>query len=140
MTVGRRWYLVAYDLDRLDWRSFRLDRLSDAQGTRARFRPRDVPGGDPAAFVRSGLSRVDADVSLVVTVAAAAAVVEERVGRWGTVTPLGADRCRLEMHGRDVRWLLFGLGAMDAPFTLESAPPGLSETMADWSRRFAAAG
>ena len=137
VTVGRRWYLVAYDLDRLDWRSFRLDRLTDPQGTRTRFRPREVPGGDAAAFVRSGLTRADADVTLVVTVAASAEIVEGRIGRWGTVTPIDPGRCRLEMQGRDVHWLLFGLGAVGAPFTLESAPPGLTDAMADWGSRFA---
>lgn len=40
VTVGTRWYLVAYDLDRLDWRSFRIDRMADPAGTRSTFRPR----------------------------------------------------------------------------------------------------
>lgn len=139
VTVGRRWYLVAYDLDRLDWRSFRLDRLSDPAGTRVRFRPRAVPGGDPAAFVRSGLSRVDAEVTLVVGVAASAAVVGQRVGPWGTVTPVDDDRCRLEIQGRDIQWLLFGLGVVGAPFSVESGPPGVAEALADWGGRFLAA-
>ncbi len=43
------------------------------------------------------------------------------------------------MQGRDVRWLLFGLDALDAPFTHESAPPGLVDAMADLAGRFAAA-
>ena len=41
--LGRRWYLVAYDLYRHDWRSFRLDRLDAPRRTGARFRPRDLP-------------------------------------------------------------------------------------------------
>jgi len=139
VTVGRRWYLVAYDLDRLAWRSFRLDRLTDPEGTRARFRPREVPGGDPAAFVRAGLTRVDADVTLVAVVSAPADVVAERVGRWGTITPLGAGRCRVELSGLDLRWLVFGLGVVDAPFTLESAPPGLADALSDWADRFSTA-
>ena len=40
VSLGRRWYLVAYDLDRGDWRTFRLDRLSTPPGTGARFAPR----------------------------------------------------------------------------------------------------
>src|SRR5438270_224031 len=51
--LGRRWYLVAYDLHRHDWRSFRLDRLDAPQRTGARFRPRELPADDAAAFVRS---------------------------------------------------------------------------------------
>ncbi|MGH8964439.1 MAG: helix-turn-helix transcriptional regulator, partial [Actinomycetes bacterium] len=57
VSLGRRWYLVAYDLLRHDWRSFRLDRVVDggARRTGARFRPRELPAEDAAAFVRSGI-------------------------------------------------------------------------------------
>ena len=41
--LGRRWYLVAYDLYRHDWRSFRLDRLDAPRRTGARFRPATCP-------------------------------------------------------------------------------------------------
>ena len=43
MPIGRRWYLVAYDLTRNDWRSFRLDRVDEVAATGARFRPRTEP-------------------------------------------------------------------------------------------------
>src|SRR5436309_3491303 len=49
---GYRWYLVAYDLDRDDWRTFRLDRIRGRVRTGERGRRRIVPGGDPAAYVR----------------------------------------------------------------------------------------
>src|SRR5438128_2030963 len=52
--LGRRWYLVAYDLHRHDWRSFRLDRLAAPRRTGARFRPRELPAEDAAAYVRAG--------------------------------------------------------------------------------------
>lgn len=55
VTLGRHWYLVGFDLDRDDWRTFRLDRLSDATSTRQIVQPREVPGGDAAAFVEAGL-------------------------------------------------------------------------------------
>jgi predicted DNA-binding transcriptional regulator YafY len=50
--LGRRWYLAGYDLDRHGWRSYRLDRLTEPRGTGARFRPRELPAADAAAFVR----------------------------------------------------------------------------------------
>ena len=50
--MGRRWYLVAYDLTRHDWRCFRLDRLANPLPTGARFAPRDLPAQDAAEFVR----------------------------------------------------------------------------------------
>lgn len=45
--IGRRWYLVAYDLDRNDWRTFRLDRMSSPSPTAQPFRPRSLPGVTP---------------------------------------------------------------------------------------------
>lgn len=139
VTVGRRWYLVAYDLERQDWRSFRLDRLSEPAGTRARFRPRELPGGDAAAYVRAGLSRNETEVAVVARVAAPADVVATRIGRWGTVTAVDADHCRLEMQGNDPRWVVFGLGMVEADFTLESASGPVREAVARWAGRFGAA-
>ncbi|CAM5685369.1 Bifunctional ligase/repressor BirA [Streptomyces glaucescens] len=46
VSTGRRWYLVAYDLDRADWRTFRVDRISDPFATGARFAPRELPDGE----------------------------------------------------------------------------------------------
>src|SRR6476646_257151 len=119
VTVGRRWYLVAYDLDRQDWRSFRLDRLRDPLGTRARFRPRDIPGGDAAAYVRKGLSRREIGTAVTALVDASAAEVEARIGRWATVTAVDAGTCRIQMEGRQAHWAVFGLGVLEAPFTIE---------------------
>jgi predicted DNA-binding transcriptional regulator YafY len=51
VTRGGRWYLVAWDLDRADWRTFRVDRMDPRTPTGPRFAPREVPGGDVAAFV-----------------------------------------------------------------------------------------
>src|SRR5436190_12444687 len=51
VTAGRRWYLLAFDLDRDDWRTFRLDRVTTLTATGARATRREVPGGDVAAFV-----------------------------------------------------------------------------------------
>lgn len=51
VTRGGRWYLVAWDLDREDWRTFRADRIDPRTPTGPRFTPREVPGGDVAAFV-----------------------------------------------------------------------------------------
>src|SRR4029453_1566483 len=58
VSLGRRWYLVAFDMPRQDWRSFRLDRLQSPRSTTIRFVPREVPGGDAVAFVRSGLENM----------------------------------------------------------------------------------
>ena len=54
VTSGQRWYLLAYDLDRDDWRSFRVDRMTDVSARTWRFRPRAAP--DPAAYVQEGVA------------------------------------------------------------------------------------
>lgn len=54
-STGRRWYLMAFDLDREDWRSFRLDRISDPRSTTLRFRPRAAP--EPSEFIRNAVGR-----------------------------------------------------------------------------------
>lgn len=46
--VSGRWYLVAYGLDRDDWRGFRIDRISPRTPTGPRFVPRELPGPDMA--------------------------------------------------------------------------------------------
>ncbi|WP_371778778.1 helix-turn-helix transcriptional regulator [Streptosporangium subroseum] len=50
----RRWYLLAYDLDRDDWRSFRVDRMTEVSVRTRRFRPRAAP--DAAAYVQEGVA------------------------------------------------------------------------------------
>ncbi|TDU77702.1 putative DNA-binding transcriptional regulator YafY [Streptomyces sp. KS 21] len=54
VSTGSRWYLVAYDLDREDWRTFRVDRVAEPFATGARFTPRELPM-EAAEFVRRGL-------------------------------------------------------------------------------------
>ncbi|CCH69620.1 Putative transcriptional regulator (fragment) [Phycicoccus elongatus Lp2] len=139
VTVGRRWYLAAYDLERQDWRSFRLDRLSAPMGTRARFRRRDIPGGDAASTVRQGLSQRDRGQQVVATVHAPAEDVERRIGRWAQVAAIDAQSCRVEMDAGQPQWPLFALGVVRAPFDIETAPAELHAMLDDWSERFAAA-
>jgi len=52
--LGRRWYLLAWDRDRDDWRTFRLDRMREAVATTWRFRPREHP--DPVAYVQRAVT------------------------------------------------------------------------------------
>ncbi|MGY4653604.1 helix-turn-helix transcriptional regulator [Mycobacterium sp. URHB0021] len=54
VTTGRRWYLLAYDRDRLDWRSLRLDRFGDVRALGSTFTPREAP--DAATYVRRSIS------------------------------------------------------------------------------------
>ena len=55
---GRRWYLVAFDPQRDDWRTFRVDRLKETRSTGHRFKLRDLPADDVAAWVASKIRAV----------------------------------------------------------------------------------
>ncbi|WP_155893048.1 helix-turn-helix transcriptional regulator [Intrasporangium chromatireducens] len=55
VATGRRWYLMAFDLDREDWRTFRLDRMAAVRSGGWRFRPREAP--DATAYVRRAISQ-----------------------------------------------------------------------------------
>ncbi|MGW0332008.1 helix-turn-helix transcriptional regulator [Streptomyces sp. NPDC003011] len=52
----RRWYLVAWDVDRDDWRTFRVDRITPRPPHGPRFAPRTPPADDLAAYVSTGVS------------------------------------------------------------------------------------
>jgi predicted DNA-binding transcriptional regulator YafY len=136
--LGRRWYLVAYDLDRQGWRTYRLDRLDGARGTGARFRGRDLPGGDAAAFVRAGIQSTRTGYDIEVIVEAPASAVRERIGRWAAVSELGTGRCRIRMTADQLEWPILGLGMAGADFRVLS-PPELADWVRDWGARFSRA-
>jgi predicted DNA-binding transcriptional regulator YafY len=122
VSLGRRWYLIAWDLDRGDWRSFRVDRLAGPQPTGARFRPRELPGGDPAAWLRDRLQDVRSRYDVSVVIATEADRVRTFVGTWARVEDLGAGGCRVRMATDDLNWPVLVLGALGADFTVESPP------------------
>ncbi len=133
--LGRRWYLVAYDLGRQDWRSFRLDRLQDPQPTGARFRPRELPADDAAAFVRRGFEQLPATRRVEVLVRAPAAVVERRLGAWSRVEAVDEGSCRMTMHADQFVWPALGLAQLDADFTVVG-PPEFAAYLAQLAGRF----
>jgi predicted DNA-binding transcriptional regulator YafY len=136
--LGRRWYLAGYDLDRNGWRSYRLDRLAGPRRTGARFRPRELPAADAAAFVRAGIQSTRAGYDIEVIVEAPAEVVRERIGRWASVSEIGATRCRVRMTADELEWPILGLGLVGADFRVVS-PPELIDRVRDWGARFSRA-
>ncbi|GAA1772597.1 YafY family protein [Luedemannella helvata] len=139
VTWSGRWYLVAWDLDRDDWRTFRVDRIAPRTPTGPRFTPRDLPGGDVAAFIAArfqGSARVlpcRGEVILdlpagVVSSYAGDALVEE----------LGPDRCRVIMSAWSWPGLAAALGRFDADIEVVG-PPELKTAFGHLARRFAAA-
>ncbi|WP_285685627.1 YafY family protein [Actinoplanes sp. NBRC 103695] len=128
VSLGRRWYLMAWDLERGDWRSFRVDRMSEPTLTGARFRPRDIPGGDPVTWLRSRIASVQTRHEVSVLIEAPAERLRATVGYWGTVEETGEASCRLRMSVDDLHWPVMVLGTIAAPFTVES-PPQLTDAV-----------
>ena len=139
-----RWYLLAWDLDRADWRTFRLDRVSPRTPTGPRFTPRDVPGGDVGGFVAARFRGQRAPVAgrrwpcegTVVLHVAASEVAPYAAE--GTVESLGPDRCRLHAGA----WSWAGLAASIARTGADIEvlePPELADAFGQLARRAAAA-
>ncbi|MFF4254321.1 helix-turn-helix transcriptional regulator [Streptomyces sp. NPDC001663] len=119
VSTGRRWYLVAYDLDRAAWRTFRVDRVSEPFATGARFAPRELPTGDAAEYLRRSMQRHQESYDFEVTFAAPAEAVAARVPAWlGVPEPIDADSCRLRATvGDSAEWLAVRLALLGFEFT-----------------------
>jgi predicted DNA-binding transcriptional regulator YafY len=133
VATGRRWYLLAFDLDRDDWRTFRLDRMAEVESRGWRFRPREAP--DAAEYVRRAISQAAYDHVARVQIAAPKAEVEPVVpASVGTLTADGRHHTILEAGGNDLRWVALHLGAL--PWEIEVLePPELLDVMRDIAGR-----
>ncbi|MFC6150533.1 MULTISPECIES: helix-turn-helix transcriptional regulator [Mumia] len=123
---GRRWYLVAYDLGRGDWRTFRVDRMSEPRATGTRFRQRELPAPDAATFVSEKIAALRPTIDVAFTVHAPPAQVKQAVRRWGTVEAAGDGRSRVTMTVDTFDWVVFVLAAVGAPYE-QAEPPELIE-------------
>src|SRR5216110_426404 len=95
VNLGRRWYLVAWDRGREDWRTFRVDRLTRPASTGVRFTARRLPTKDPAAYVQQSIAGAPSRYEAVVTLHAPADEIGRRVSpHWGAVEPIDARTCR----------------------------------------------
>jgi predicted DNA-binding transcriptional regulator YafY len=121
---GRRWYLVAFDVERDDWRTFRVDRIQQPRSVGHRFALRELPAEDIASYVAEKTRRVQMKVSGRVVVHLPAADVAARMGNWseGSVEPLADDRCLVQLGGRSVEDIAFWLGILDADFKVVDSP------------------
>ena len=133
--LGRRWYLVAYDLSRFDWRTFRLDRIAAPVATGAHAVPRQLPAADAAEFVRSGIANLPSRHQVAVRIHAPAAVTRDRIGPWGTLEELDEEWCLLRMTVDSLDWPALALGHAEAEFEVVT-PPELVDHLGRWADRF----
>jgi predicted DNA-binding transcriptional regulator YafY len=132
---------VAYDLDRGDWRSFRLDRISPTTPTGPRFSPRELPAPDLATFVTRGRMAALWNYRARVTVHAPAETVAARIptGSW-TVQELDAHTSLLDAGAHNAELLAVYLGALGLDFDIDSSQaPELAHSAEVLAERYAAA-
>ncbi|HEY2273559.1 MAG TPA: transcriptional regulator [Jatrophihabitantaceae bacterium] len=137
---GSRWYLVAFDVDRDDWRTFRVDRMSETRSVGHRFALRPLPADDIAAYVAAKTRQVQRKVTGTVVVHAPAAEVAARMGSWaeGSIEPVGEQRCLMKLGGRSVEDIAFWLGVLDTDFDVVDSPE-LSAAVSRIAQRYARA-
>ena len=129
---GRRWYLLAWDTDRNDWRTFRVDRLQPRMPTGPRFTPRDLPDDDVAAHVTRGVWSAGWRYRARVTLHAPAETVAERIPpAVGLLQAVDARTCVLDTGADTLDTLAVYLSMLGS--TSRSANlPTLSSTSASW--------
>ena len=134
---GRRWYLVAFDLDRDDWRTFRVDRMGPPrQPTGPRFTPRELPEADMASYVSRRVSAAAWRYRARVTVRASADAVVERVNpAVGVVTAVDDHACVLETGADTVESLAVHLGLLGYDFEVVE-PPELVAHLRELATRY----
>lgn len=137
VTASGRWYLVAWDLERDDWRIFRADRIAPKTPTGLRFTPRTIPGGDAreyvsARFKGSASEDVWPCIGTVTLHLPADAVLPFAAD--GTVEATAADRCRYTVGSWSWIALAASLGRFDTEIDVVG-PPELSAAFAELAAR-----
>lgn len=134
---GRRWYLVAWDLDRADWRSFRVDRISPpAPPFGPRFPPRDF---DATTYIASSTTAAAWRFRARVLVHAPAADVATRINpAIGTVEAVDAQSSVLVTGADSVETLAVWIGMLGYDFEVTS-PPELVAHVRTLAARYARA-
>ncbi|MBB4932675.1 putative DNA-binding transcriptional regulator YafY [Lipingzhangella halophila] len=133
VSLWGRWYLVAWDVDREDWRSFRADRVTPRLPTGPRFAPRADPEGDVAAFLYRRLgARPWATQCRVLVHAPAERIAEHGMG---VVEPVDDTSCLLRLGGESIPMVAVWIGALDTDFEVLD-PPELREHVAVLAERY----
>jgi predicted DNA-binding transcriptional regulator YafY len=138
VTWGGRWYLVSWDLDRADWRTFRVDRMIPKTPTGPRFSPRELPGGDVAAYIDASFNSTEWPCRGEFVLHAPAAEIGEWVRRQAMVESLGPDRCRVLAGSWSWDRLAAWIGTFDVDMDIVG-PQELKDAATRLSRRYAAA-
>jgi predicted DNA-binding transcriptional regulator YafY len=139
--VARRWYLLAWDRQREDWRTFRLDRMSDVFPTRVRFEPRPMNDDDARARVETAVRWRDRSVKARVVAESPQAALVEHLGWYGRdVVAIDAEHCAWPLEADSVENLSMALMWMPRGVRYRvEGPAEVLDFLAMQAERFAAA-
>jgi predicted DNA-binding transcriptional regulator YafY len=137
--LGRRWYLVAWDADRLDWRTFRVDRIEPRISTDRRFSPRRLPARDVGAYVAAAVSAARDRYHARVILHGSAEELKKRVPpTYGTLEEIDEGRCMLRTGADWLGGLAVYVAMIGVDFEVLEPPEFVDEVRA-LAARFARA-
>jgi len=123
VNLGRRWYLVAWDRRREDWRTFRVDRLGRPEATGSRFEARNLPAGDASAYVAQSIAGAPSRFEARVTVHASATEMARRFSsHWGRFEPVDDHTCEYRTGDDDLAWLAMRIAMLGVDFEVHEPP------------------
>lgn len=123
---GRRWYLVAWDRGREDWRTFRVDRMARPSAG-VRFVPRKLPAKDGAAYIERSMTEAPHRYEARLTLHAPAAEIQQRVpAHWAAITPIDERTCEYRAGEDNLGWLAMRVAMLGVDFDVHE-PPELVE-------------
>ena len=137
---GGRWYLLGWDTDRFDWRTFRVDRMTLRTPTGPRFTPRDMPDAEVVERVEHGVNTAPWTYRARVLLHAPAEKISTKLPFASGIESAGRGRCVVEVGSDNPQMLALHLGLLDVDFELLDSPE-LAEgllRLADRFRRAAA--
>jgi predicted DNA-binding transcriptional regulator YafY len=121
--TGRHWYLIAWDLDRDDWRTFRVDRMSPRVPTGPRFTPRPLPDKDLARYLTRGVSTAPYRYQARITLHVPASVAAERIAPTvGAIEAVDAETCVVHTGSNSLDELAVYIGLFGFRFTVHEPP------------------
>ncbi|NNH70489.1 YafY family transcriptional regulator [Nocardia uniformis] len=136
--TGRRWYLIGWDVDREDWRTYRVDRLTPRIPTGPRFTPREAP--DAADFVSRAVTTAPYRYQARITLLTSAETAAERIAPTvGVLEAVDAKSCVLHTGGNSLDEIAIYLATFGFEFRVDE-PPELAAHLRGLAARLNRAG
>lgn len=135
VNLGRRWYLVAWDVDRGDWRTFRVDRMSPRTPTGPRFATREPPDGDVATYVTEGTGGAMWKHRFRIKLYAAADDVRPRLPPPVRIEPVDEGTCIMHAGADTLDIAAVYIAMLDVDFDVVE-PPELADHLRKLAARY----